>query len=173
MANANNPKPSLGTLIHGTLREEDLIAAFIEELQRLNPKQAAAERAAYPNIYAFLDGCLETEDDSSPFPGDCEPGDVAECLESLEDELNALALPFTYFGAHPGDGADYGFWPDIDSLEEAARFKDGVLKIEAGSAWPSIAELEAQEIEYVCEVTDHGNCVLFYASTRLEVWSCV
>lgn len=38
-----------------------------------------------------------------------------EQVDALGDALDAWALPGFAFGAHPGDGADFGFWPsDLD-----------------------------------------------------------
>lgn len=67
---------------------------------------------------------------------------------------------------------DYGFWPDLEGLEHAARSKDGVIKVSAGSAWPPLWTTSGRDIQFVMEVNDHGNLTL-YSRRRQEVWSCV
>ncbi|UVR34332.1 hypothetical protein NXY10_02670 [Bacteroides fragilis] len=36
--------------------------------------------------------------------------DAAGLLESLFDTLDSCSSEDYYFGAHPGNGSDYGFW---------------------------------------------------------------
>ena len=48
-------------------------------------------------------------------------------LAMLVANLEALCPPFVTFGAHPGDEADFGFWPDWDALNEhCSKTIDGV-----------------------------------------------
>jgi hypothetical protein len=35
-------------------------------------------------------------------------------LTEIQDALELFAPPGAYFGAHEGDGADFGFWPGED-----------------------------------------------------------
>lgn len=77
-----------GTLIHGTLRTEDLIPAFRVELARIDP---LAESAIVP-----------ADEDN--------PDDRTEELAELFDALDRQAPDGWYFGAHEGDGSDFGFW---------------------------------------------------------------
>lgn len=79
-------KATIGTVSHGTMRTEDLYDAFLSELEYLDPA-AHAE---------FLE----------EMQGRC--GD--EAVEKLFDLLDERAPLSCYFGANPGDGADYGFW---------------------------------------------------------------
>jgi hypothetical protein len=67
---------------------------------------------------------------------------------------------------------DYGFWPDLDGLDFAARSKEGVVKVSAGDPWPPLWSASGRDIQFVVEVNDHGNVTLFNRR-RQEIWSCV
>jgi hypothetical protein len=96
----------VGTISHGTLRPQDLIPKFLDVLSELHPEayqQCQIPGAGFPMVpsYALED---ETDDwwesDKAPW-----------ALECLFDALGDCAPEGHYFGAHPGDGADFGFWP--------------------------------------------------------------
>jgi hypothetical protein len=88
-----------GSVSHGTLRTPDLIEAFLSEIRSI---ERAAETSLLPSpVAAAAEQAIEAEDDSEQ---------AQETLVELADALN-LAAPFGYvFGAHPGDGSDFGFW---------------------------------------------------------------
>ena len=138
----------VGTLIHGTMRNEDLLTAFADELERLD---ASGKHAAYIN------DARDWRGRGYEFANDV--------LERLFDALDGYAPPYCYFGAHAGDGSDYGFWPDVESLEADAREGDFVVKVGAGSERPD-------GFDYVMEVNDHGNVTL-YGRGGKEIWSVV
>jgi hypothetical protein len=77
---------------HGTMLAEHLIPAFAAILPADDPLRIEAEAL-----------------DLSP----ANPA-VEEVLVALFDALDAIAPTGTYFGAHPGDGSDFGFWSDVD-----------------------------------------------------------
>ena len=87
-------KAELGTVISGTLRPEDLIPAFASELRFLS------EVSAEP--WEWL---LEAADGA-----DYESESAVELIRELANALNEFAPEGAYFGAHPGDGTDFGFW---------------------------------------------------------------
>lgn len=76
----------LGTVSHGTLRPEDLIEAFGAALDHMDPENYRALSTSISPIDWEL---------------------VIEYIEALD----ALAPEGFYFGAHEGDGSDFGFWP--------------------------------------------------------------
>jgi hypothetical protein len=78
----------VGTVSYGTLRPEDLIPVFVNELRRLG------------HAATHFDAEWLVEN----------PEDAAWLLADLFDALNDVAPDGTYFGAHEGDGADFGFW---------------------------------------------------------------
>ena len=102
-------------------------------------------------------------------------GDDPEALQAFvegsgKDALQAYCLPFMCFSSAPS--GDYGFWQDIEGLEYSARSKDGVIKVNAGDAWPPLWTSSGHEVQFIMEVNDHGNVTL-YNRRRREVWSCV
>lgn len=161
-------KPQIGSISSGTLRSEDLIQAFVDELEDLirgNGKTGMANEGELKLVTEardWLDSCESVEDDSVDIGGtvyDDETG--SELVNDLIDALNEYAPDYCHFGASEGDGADFGFWPSIDSLEEDARNEDRVLKVDAGD-----------EPDFFMSVNDHGNVTL-YRVTLEEVWSVV
>ena len=63
--------------------------------------------------------------------------------EALMDALNEEAPAYCYFGAHEGDGSDFGFWPLFAQIDELP-LKD-----------------DAEPGEDYKEVNDHGNVTVF------------
>lgn len=105
----------LGTVIEGTLKTEELLEAFADELGKVGGrwKNADGELIAIANRWL--------EDRNFVWDGEWDKDEATEIVQTLENVLNEYAPPFVYFGAHPGDGAAFGWWVDFDSMEEAIR----------------------------------------------------
>jgi len=90
---------------HGTLREDDLIAAFGKFIIE------AAGAGLIGNEYVLR------------ITGDLiniitEPEEKIEILNNnIFDLMDEISPDGCYFGAHPGDGSDFGWW-DIKSEED-------------------------------------------------------
>ena len=151
-------KVRLGTVIHGTMREEDLIPAFLNELEMLDPDRAASYLEKIPA------GALE--DPENDWWGS---GKALWMLDELFDVLNEYAPPYCYFGALEGDGSDYGFWIDRNSLREAIA-EGEVIHVE------DLSEVPEDYEGLVLEENDHGNLTLWKFSPQKdpeELWSVV
>jgi hypothetical protein len=102
-----NDIPTAGSISHGTLRLEDLVVTFLDFLTMHAPGEA---RQIQGNALPYL---LEGMDRDAA---------LAEVLADCCAALEAIAPEGHFFGAHPGDGADFGFWPldDPEGEEEAS-----------------------------------------------------
>ena len=150
-------KATIGTIIHGTMRPEDLIPEFMFELERLN--QESATRVTVSAIgegWPYSQCGLGFGDHAEKNPEQAE-----WLLEDLFEALNDEAPEYCYFGAHAGDGCDYGFWPSWEAIEDAEHDGD-IRRIEDGTQTGSGIELA---------VNDHGNATLYVDGT--EAWSMV
>ena len=91
------------SISHATLRDEDLIPAFEEVLDA-----AGVEYDRPSAVNMLLLGQPLTDDELE------EAGYYLN--ETLFDLLDGIAPDGTCFGAHPGDGSDFGFW-EVEETE--------------------------------------------------------
>lgn len=91
-------KDNIGTVSEGTMRPEDLIPKFLDHLE-LQEEISRGHRDLITEMRV-------RQQDSDYFDTEHSNYD----LEELFDALNEYAPEDYYFGAHPGDGACYGYW---------------------------------------------------------------
>ena len=141
-------KVELGSISTATMRAEDLIPVFVEELARIDTDKVYTD---------LIKEAREVKDYDSE--------NADSILEELFCALDGFSLPYTYFGAHMGDGADYGFWPDVMSVEEDLRY--GEL--------PRYEDIPDDYTGISVDVSDHGNVTLYESidGVATEIWSVV
>ena len=186
---ANYP---IGSVSCATMREEDLIPTFCYELQGLARQTGilpAKTRRQHAKLVREIERRIElrgeTEDDAEI--GYYESEDAEYDLESLFDALGEYAGPYFYFGAHPGDGADYGFWLSeswdqdfISVWRNSAGNLDSRGHLTREDPPNSIKVNDLSDVPQwfhgeVAVVNDHGNVTLYVKTSRTlrEVWAIV
>jgi hypothetical protein len=143
------------------MREEDLIPDFCYELKNLAKKTGIHNRktrAKHLRTVREIEKRMEQED---YFESDDASYDLNE---DLFDALNEYAGPYFYFGSHPGNGSDYGFW-----LTEFIEDEFDGLKVSDSS------EIPAKYRGEVLIVNDHGNTTLAVKTSRAlkVIWAIV
>lgn len=149
MAKRRQPVYGSGSVSCATHRVEDLIPAFVDELEYLiqanggNPRgkawkelRAIKKRMTKKGYYASDEAYYDLN-------------------EYLFDALDEFSAPYFYFGGHPGDGADFGFW-----LSEMFEEDFDGLKVS------DLSEVPRDYRGEVLEVNDHGNMTLVYKNSR-------
>lgn len=146
--------PSFGSISTGTMLASDLIPDFTYEL-----KQCIGRRHGFATYRTLIREADKIEDYDSE--------DANYILEDLFDALDEFAPAYGYFGAHPGDGADYGFWLHEDWQQ---NFRD-----DGGLEVSDTGEIPADYQGEVLQISDHGNATLYVKTARklIEVWSIV
>ena len=140
----------LGSISTGTLRTEDLLPTFTHALRSLPWKDGQR-----PASEIFSELILEAEhlvgttgwETMNP-----EDSGVAGIMEDLGDALQECCPPFVYFGTLEGDGADFGFWPDMDRLNEELQWERDHYP---DDSVPD--ELTLDNDGVIVQVSDHGN----------------
>lgn len=145
-------KYNVGSVSSGTMRPEDLLPVLIDTLEVQSPLHQADRRL------------LREIKQAMRAPDYFESDTVSEDVDALFDALNNYAPEGFYFGAHPGDGADYGFWLS----ESFAEDFDGLQVSD-------LSEVPTGYNGQVLLVNDHGNMSLYsYSRGRgRELWAVV
>ena len=168
----------MGSISSGTMRPE-LIPEFCSQLETLarQPgivahKTRKEHRKLVREIEARIENEREFEDSDLGIEGRAD-----DDLADLFDALNEYSGPYFYFGSHPRDGADYGWWLSEDWEENFTR------KIPAraehiqgeGLIVSGIEEVPAWWRGEVAVISDHGNISLFAKTSRAlrEIWGVV
>jgi len=101
-----------GTVSCGTMRNSDLISAFMDKLRDIGENKLHAEykraQAEYLQLMQHLSSksyLMEDEDHE-----DWLSEEMHWLVDDIFDALDGYAPENHYFGAHPGDGSDYGYW---------------------------------------------------------------
>ena len=143
------------SISHGTMRPQDVLTALLDAL-------AEHDEDAYAQCINLIPAHASEDDDAAWWSEEA-PGHI----DALFDTLNDCAPAGLYFGAHPGDGSDYGVWLSEDDaaelveLEEAAggctseeqareRILEDALSVAVRSGWASTKEdFEPEEFQIV------------------------
>jgi len=120
-----------------------------------------AERDRLNNLVGEAQDCFNADDDIEE-----DKLEIAEELvnESIPNALQIFAPAYCNFGAHEGDGSDFGYWPCMDAIEELPKIADN-------SEEAIRAEQSEDYSTDVCYVNDHGNVTVYGAdgSVLLEL----
>lgn len=98
-----------GSISHGTMRNEDVLPRLMSTLFKEDPQKA---REIWKNNPEFLQALCDKDCGvKNPW---WESEDASFMAEELFDVMNEYSPEGHYFGAHPGDGSDYGYWENED-----------------------------------------------------------
>ena len=98
------------SIIHGTHRNEDLIPVFMNVLFILNPEKAKELWRNNPELLEAL--CNKNAGiENDPF---WQSENASNICFDLFDILSMEGPENYFFGAHIGDGSDFGFWKNED-----------------------------------------------------------
>lgn len=157
----------IGSVSSGTMRSEDLLGTFADELEYHMERQPKRHpRAEHRKLINEARRTLRHMTEGTVKQAEAAEEIASEIVSELMDALSEYAAPYMHFGAHDGDGADYGFWLSDDALNYSF---DG-LRVSDTSEVPRDYRGE------VLHVNDHGNVTLYVSRGRgklTEIWAVV
>lgn len=98
------------SLSWGTMKTDDLYLAFISFLEDHDLDTAAQIKEDYKDVIDQMEAEIDLCQEEGKIYYHSYINDEEFLIEALFDALDAIAPKNCYFGSHPGDGADYGFW---------------------------------------------------------------
>lgn len=110
MSNGLSPNGNpvrMGTISHGTLRMQDLLRTFADEIVYLGWHNGTGLVTQARDLAEILDGNPDSQDHEI----------ASSILEELTEALNRACPLGVYFGTLEGDGSDFGFWQIDDESD--------------------------------------------------------
>lgn len=98
------PKPNQ-SIIHGTMRTQDILPELLDAVRDYAPHHYAAYRVT---PFRPIPAWAWEYGDSEWWNSEA----AMDLMNELSDILNEVAPEGCYFGSHPGNSSDLGFWPD-------------------------------------------------------------
>ncbi len=148
----------IGSISEGTTDAADIAKALVYDLDRL--RLTRAHRKAVRAIAAALAENTERCDESA-----------GELLEELTDIGQNYVPDYCTLGMHAGDGADFGVWPDYESVQF-----DGLVAHCPEGKYPSEYNPPFR-YSHAVFTNDHGNQTMYrrvgVRNQWREVWSVV
>lgn len=100
------------SISHGTMRPQDVLPALLDALREY-------DEDAYSQCMNLIPAHA-AEDENA----DWWTEEAPDHIDALFNALNDCAPSGLYFGAHPGDGSDYGFWMSEENAAELAQLEE-------------------------------------------------
>ena len=109
-----DPKDYQGSWISGTLKPDELLPKYLEILDHMKEDLSFSyekgKEVETAQVIGTLDSRMGEIERSMQTDGYWDE-DYLRDIDWCAERINELAPDGLYFGAHHGDGADFGFWP--------------------------------------------------------------
>ena len=129
---------------HGTMRLQDLIPRYMDGIR---------DTPEYVQLMNVVPAHAVEDDNAEWWNSE----DAISLLEDLEDTLENYAPEGYYFGAHPGDGSDYGYWK-METVTELTTDDKKKFVVTLTMIYNATVEVEATDakeaVEYVRDNLD-------------------
>jgi hypothetical protein len=136
---------TLGSVIHGTLRSEDLLPAFLFALEDSGSPKAARFNSELIELGFGYSQCgVCGMGNREEWPEGFDDDTAQEIINDMMDALNDIAPDGYYFGAHPGDGSDFGFWACEEWNVSDIRYAANIGNMEAGEEYFELLETKTK-----------------------------
>lgn len=153
---AYHASATLGSISSGTLIPADIINACAPVLERL---AKARDMLGHMTLAGLALDCVKLDADADT---------LERLLGEVFDALDAYAPDYAYFGAHPGDGADFGFWLAEDFQQQFQD--DGGLEVD------NLSKVPDDYAGMIMVINDHGNATLYARDVTGQtrtIWSVI
>jgi len=141
----------VGVISEGTLKSEDMLRNLADALEPV----AEYDADSFTDERSTVRHARNIADHVDAF----DKSEIDDVIFELYNALDNHAPMYCHVGAHDGDGACIGVFPNIERVQDAAQDGEVLTVDDLGEVDPA----EAVQYEAVAVVNDHGNMSLYVA----------